>query len=581
MPSAYLDEQLAKAQNMGPTAPTNTGSNMAASLFQGAPNKATSYVTSTTETPKWMQDAIYNQIQWSTNLAQRPYEGYAGSLVAGADPLQSQAYDATKQNAGAWNPAYQQSLSGMQAMAGKSASDLVGGDYLAPQTYQKAAKGNYNPISNQREAFGGFGNSYLSPQAGEQAFGGEYLAPATGQQTLGGNYFSPDAGQKTFGGNYLSPASQQQAFGGNYLSPETNQKAFGGNYLAPETQQDAYQQVGNYMNPYNAAVTDRIAQLGARNLNEVLLPGVSDSFVRAGQFGSSRMGEFGARALRDTQDSILGQQSQALQQGYGQSLSAAQSDLARKQAGYGQGLSAAQADMARQQAGYGQGLTAAQADLARQQQGYTQGMSTAQADLARQQQGFYQGAGLSQADLARQQQGYGQGLTAAQADLSRQQQGYGQALSAAEAALARQQSGLYQGMNAEQADLNRQQSGFYQGLNAAQSDLARQQQATGTLSDLARAGQSMRSADVASLDAAGQGMQSLAQRQADSAYNQFLQQRDYPKTTLDWLSTQVRGMAPITPSVQTNQSSSTGQTYSPSPLSQIASGMAIGKGLLS
>lgn len=357
-----------------------------ASLFQGTPNQATSYVTSTTETPKWMQDAIYNQIQWSTNVAQAPYETYKGTMVAGRDPLQQRAYDATKANAGAWDPTYQESVQGMRAFTDRGADDLVGG---------------------------------------------------------------------------------------SYLSPTNTQKAFGGNYLAPQTGQASWQQTQDYMNPFNTAVTDQIAKLGARNLNEVLLPGVSDSFVRAGQFGSSRMGEFGARALRDTQEAILGKQAEALQAGYGQALSAANTDLAR------------------------------------------------------------------------------------------------------------QQSGFYQGLGAEQSDLSRQQTGFYQGVGAAQGDLSRQQSATGALTELARAGQGMRSADVAALDAAGQGAQTQAQREADAAYAQFVQQRDYPKQTLDWLNTQVRGMAPITPTAQTNQSTSTGQTYSPSPLSQIASGLALGKAVFS
>ena len=39
------------------------------SLFEGEPKTATSYVTSSSEMPKWMQDAVYNQIQVATNIA--------------------------------------------------------------------------------------------------------------------------------------------------------------------------------------------------------------------------------------------------------------------------------------------------------------------------------------------------------------------------------------------------------------------------------------------------------------------------------------------------------------------------------
>ena len=113
--------------------------------------------------------------------------------------------------------------------------------------------------------------------------------------------------------------------------------------------------VGNvnaYMNPYTQNVTDQIAKLGARNLSENLLPAVSDQFIRAGQFGSSGMGTFGERALRDTQESILANQTNALNTGYTQALGASQADLARQQ-----GALAQTADLAKLQ----QGLTTADA----------------------------------------------------------------------------------------------------------------------------------------------------------------------------------------------------------------------------
>jgi len=84
------------------------------------------------------------------------------------------------------------------------------------------------------------------------------------------------------------------------------------------------------MNPYQQNVMDVLAQQGARNLSENLLPAVSDQFIKAGQFGGTRMGEFGSRALRDTQEAILKQQADLANQGYGQALTASQTDLARQ-----------------------------------------------------------------------------------------------------------------------------------------------------------------------------------------------------------------------------------------------------------
>ena len=49
---------------------------MASVILSGTPQKATSYTTSSTETPKWMQDAIYNQIQMAQQAAAIPYQDF-------------------------------------------------------------------------------------------------------------------------------------------------------------------------------------------------------------------------------------------------------------------------------------------------------------------------------------------------------------------------------------------------------------------------------------------------------------------------------------------------------------------------
>lgn len=70
-----------------------------------------------------------------------------------------------------------------------------------------------------------------------------------------------------------------------------------------------------YMSDYTDAVVNRIGDLGARNLTEKLLPGVNDVFTGS-QFGRDRHADFTARAVRDTNESIMGQQAQALESGY-------------------------------------------------------------------------------------------------------------------------------------------------------------------------------------------------------------------------------------------------------------------------
>lgn len=441
-----------------------------ASLFQGDPQKATSYTTSSSETPKWMQDAIYNQIQVAQNIANTPFQAYDMPRVAELSPLQQQAYKNVVANQGF----YQQDLD-------KAQTDMYG-----------------------------FGSKGTADALGTAQ--GQYLR----KDLVGANL---DAGQKLFGQAgkldvvgaaqpYMSKAdtTTAQALADRALTAANP-------YLTAASK-TAAGQVEQYMSPYQQGVLDVIAKQGARNLQEQILPGVSDAFIKAGQFGSSRMGELGARALRDTQEAILNQQAQAAQQGYGQALSAAQADLARQAQLAGTVGSISGADLSRILQGgaqYGQlGQTAGQ--LTSQQMQNLASLGQAQTQAGQQQQQF--------------------GLGAAQAEQQARAQDY-----------QRQMSALSQFAQMQQQE------------------------------------QAMRAADVAALETAGQAQQGQQQRQLDAAYQQFQERQLYPKQQMDWLSTQIRGMAPITPQTVTQTGQTTGATYSPSPLSQLAAGVYTYKGL--
>ena len=207
--------------------------------------------------------------------------------------------------------------------------------------------------------------------------------------------------------------------------------------------------VGAYMNPYNDAVTNRIAQLAGRNLQENLMPAINSNFIRAGQFGSAPMQQAVGQALRDTQESALAQQANVLQQGYNTSLGTAESDLAR------------------------------------------------QAQL-----------GQLTGNLATQ---------------------------------------------------------------GAQEQLA----AANQLGNTAQLGQTMGLRDLSALEAAGQTQQTQDQKNLDTAYQDFLAQRQYPMQQLSMMNSLIRGL----PYGTSTDTSATGpaQTYSPSPLSQIAGAASLGK----
>jgi len=407
------------------------------SLFQGSPQTATSYATSSTETPKWMQDAIYNQIQVAQNLANKPYQSYDLPTVAELSQNQQDAYKNVVRNQGF----YQTDLD-------KAQTDMYG----------FGSKGTATDLQTAQ-------NKYL-----------QNPATALGQLTTGQGYFDT-------AGTTTAQALSKEAL--TAADP----------YLS-EASKASYTDVNKYMSPYQTGVMDVIAKQGARNLSENLLPSVSDSFIKAGQFGGTRMGEFGSRALRDTQESVLNQQAQLANQGYGQALGASQADLAR------------------------------QAQLA----------STA--------------GGIAGGDLSRVLQGAGQ-----YANIGQAVTGAGQ---------AQQQFGLSAAQQAQAAkaqDYQRQMSALQQFANMQQQE------------------QAMRSADVASLESAGAAQQGQMQRQLTAAEQQYINEQNYPKQQADFLSTQIRGMAPITPQTTTTSGGSTGATYSASPLSQLATGLYTYKGL--
>lgn len=496
------------------------------SLFEGEPKTATSYVTSSSEMPKWMQDAVYNQIQVATNLANKPYEEYTLSGergVAQLTPLQQAAYSKAASNAGV-------------GFTYDAQGNVTGTQFGTP-----AHMGTLGSAITGMEGFGTKGTA--DQLRADQA---QYLRQGLVDVNLnkGQGYFDRAGGLDVVGAAQpaLNRAFQQDIVGAARpllgRAEQTTAQSLAERALtaaSPYLQsagQTAASQVGQYMSPYQQGVLDVIAKQGARNLSENLLPQVSDAFIKAGQFGSNRMGEFGSRAVRDTQEAILNQQAQAAQQGYGQSLQAAQADLAR------------QAQLA------GTVGSISGADLSRILQGGAQygNLGQTMGQLTGQQMAQLTNLGQVQGQLTSQQM---QNL----ANLGQMQTTAGQ---------AQQQFGLTAAQQAQQAQAQ---------------DYARQMQAYQNMAGMAQQQQQMGFADTASLEAAGLAQQRQGQRNLDAERAEYEAQQLYPKQQMDWLSTQVRGMAPITPQVQTGSRSSTGEVYAPSPLSTLATGLYTGKGL--
>lgn len=737
------------------------------------------YATSANEMPKFMQDAIYNQIQLAQNIASTPYQEYNLPLVAEATPDQQQAWANIRASQGSWQPGMDYAQQGMAALAqgpGQAAAaqpyfqqvagmsgmqsaqpalqqqaNLLGGiNYNAPAStldtrqsqYLSPELANYG-LQQAQQAYGlsgqidiaGAASPYIQRAAGmsglENAQGLmqqqagllgslNYNAPTSNLAAAQNEYLNRDlanaalqsgqaayqqAGQQNITAaadpylmqqmgvlnalNYNAPTSNLAASQNQYLSPELAQEQLVSGKLGlqkaadidaakaaqPYLQQAAQTSaagIEQYMNPYQEGVMNAIAKQGARNLSENLLPAVSDAFIRAGQFGGTRMGEFGSRALRDTQESVLNQQAQALQQGYGQALTASQADLARQAqlastAGQLTGQQQAaltnigQAQTAAGQAQQQTGLSAAQQVANAQQQAIAQAQQTAaqigQVGAQRGQltsQQLQALTNLGQAQTAAGQAQQQAGLTAAQQVANAQQQAlnqaqasaaqYGQLAGQVGSLTAQQQQTLANlGQTAGQLtgqqaahllSLGQAQAGFGQGqqqagLQAAQNlsgaqqqaisqqlqgagqygqlggalgsltadqqrilaglgtsaagfaggDINTQMSALSNVASLAQAQQGMTARDAAALEALGATQQGMKQQELSAAYQQQQQQQLYQQQMADWLSTQIRGMAPITPQMTTTSQVGNTVQYGASPLSQIAGAYATYKGL--
>ena len=313
------------------------------------------------------------------------------------------------------------------------------------------------------------------------------------------------------------------------------------------------QNANAYMNPYNEQVTDRIAQLGARNLSENILPSIGSDFIKSGGYGSTSQRDSIGRAVRDTQESILGQQAQALQQGYGQAAQAYQADAAR-QAGLagtagnlGLGQGSLQLQAGQQVGNIGQtALQGEQTDAARQLQA---------AQLASQ-----TGLGISSAGLQRGQLG----LSAAQLE------------SQNNLALLNAQAGVSE--NAAQRQLqgaamsNTIGNSRMQGRQAQANSMY---QAGNQFASLGNQQQTQYLRDAAALESAGAAQRGVKQATLNASTANAREREAYP-----WLNLN-RGAALVSGAQLPSVGSQRGQTTSPGPSTagQIAGGITAGAGL--
>ena len=544
------------------------------SLFTGTPQAATSYTTTTSESPKWMQDAIFNQLQWAQNIANKPYESFDLPSIAELSPLQQQAYTNIENQQGAYKADMDTATTGMTNLTKANTADALRaaqGDYLrkdlvgqnldsGQDLFEQAA--NIDIIGSAQPLY----DEAATSARGIVSAGKGYLDQAAGMSSAdaANPYLQFGLGQSGMGAaNPFLLKSQEATAAG--LSDKALQAS---DPFVQSAAQTSVSDVSDYMNPYQTNVMDVIAQQGARNLSENLLPQVSDSFIRAGQYGSSRMGDMGARALRDTQEAILKQQAPLAASGYEAAIRASQADKARQAQLASTVGGIAAGDLSRLLSGAGQygtlGTAAGQMTGADASRALTAGSTVGQltgADASR-----ISDAGRTLAQITASQSGQQGTLARGLGDLSAQQAKLfstlgGQRTGAGE---TQQRFGLDAASTAQRADT---------------SDLNLQMAALNNLASLSSAEQGMAYKDIAALEAAGQSQQDQLQREMSAAEKEWMDEQLYQQRQMDWLGTQVRGTAPITPRISTVTDRSVGKTYSPSPLSQLATGLGTYKAL--
>ena len=162
------------------------------------------------------------------------------------------------------------------------------------------------------------------------------------------------------------------------------------------------------------------------------------------------------------------------------------------------------------------------------------------------------------------------------------QQAVGQALrDTQESALAQQNTalntGYSQAMTAAQADLARQASIGQTVGNLSSQTAANQLAAANQMGNTANLGQTMDLRDQAALEATGQTQQTQNQKNLDTAYQDFLTQKQYPAQQLSMMNALIRGLPYGTDTSTSTTAPAT--SYTASPLSQISGAASIGKSL--
>jgi hypothetical protein len=510
-------------------------------------------------------------------LAQGP-QVYGGQRVAGLTQDEQGAYQMVRDQQGNYVPYIDQS--GNWVREGVNASETGAfAPYRDQATRLTEAGVNYDVLGGVDPILNSTLNTDFTNAAGS---GDNYLNQGLGT-ALDGTTFLRSAGERNTAKTF-DPYSQQAvnlAYRGTadtlgtsspYVTQAANMNglATASPYLS-KAAGDFPSEAARYMSPYTSLVTDRIADLGARNLKEKLLPTISDDFIRAGQYGSTGQRDTVGKALRDTQEAVLGEQARSLESGYATAGNLYGQDAARYAglAGTAGNLGLGQGNLS---LNVGKTLADIQgSDLNRTLQASGQISDVGKFATQAQQE---DASRLLQAGSQMGQIGLGIGGLGIQ----RGQLGLGAAQAQAGNArdIAQMRAGILENTAQRQFQGGQQMAGIgAQNAGFVGNDAGRRMQGATQYAGLGQQIQQQGLTGASAMENIGQTQRGLNQQNLDVAYGDYLEQRDQPWTTLGRAGSLVTGFQLPTSGTSQQQSRGGG----PSTTAQVAGAVAGGIGL--
>lgn len=547
----------------------------------GGGGTTTQYVKSeTSNLPAYAQPYFQSLMGGAQGLLSTDYIPYGGQRVADFTPDQRAVQS--------------------EALNLQSPNQFAQGSNLAAQAaLGSMMAGNYRPGGFSAQQIGQPNLQQFQMGPPQQVQGSQSTAPQMGAAQTG---FNPNLMNFQMG-----PVRDVSGFNVSGNDMQAAQTSFGQGQGLQEFRTQAPEifgqpQAEQYMTPYMRSVLDVQKREAVNDARRAQLIGDLGA-ARQGTYGGSRQLIAGLEREGDLRQQLGDIEARGMQSAFENAQQQFERDRAAR-------MGAEQTDISSrlqtQQLGTQTGLQTALANLSAEQQArvnnqatqlQAQGMNAEQAlraALANQGADITRGQQNLQSQLQTQQLGTQTGLQAALANLDADSQSRVQNLAsqlqtqglnadqALRAALANQQAGLTTGQQNLQSLLSTQQLGAQVGLDAlranqqasleaqrmaeqsrqfgSQQQLAGLGQAGGLAQTLGNLGQLQQQGDISRLNfqtQQGAMEQALQQQYLDTAYQDFLRQRDFPLEMLQQYSSLLRGV-PVAPN-------STTTSYAPNP----------------